>query len=193
MYIIAGLGNPEARFAGTRHNAGFDAITALSDKYNIPLDRDEFNAKTGRGYIEGEKVLLMKPMTYMNNSGEAIGPAASFYKLDIENELIVIHDDIDLEPGFIRIRAKGSAGGHNGMKSIISHVGSESFTRIRIGVGKKPEGWDLADHVLARFPKDVEPVMRNVMKTVADAVTVIVTKNVNEAMNKFNGVEITGD
>lgn len=190
MYIIAGLGNPEAKYAGTRHNTGFAAITAISDKYDIPLDRTEFKAKTGRGFIAGEKVLLMEPQTYMNLSGEAIGPAAAFYKIEPATDLIVIQDDIDLAPGTIRIRKKGSAGGHNGLKSIIAHLGSESFIRIKVGVGAKPPGWDLADHVLARFPKEEEPLMRKVFATVADAVELIVKEGPDAAMNRYNGLTI---
>ncbi len=190
MKIIAGLGNPETKYTATRHNVGFDAVTCISDEFDIPLDREEFKAKTGRGFIGGEKVLLMKPLTYMNLSGEAIGPAASFFKIDPSDDLIVIQDDIDLEPGTIRIRKKGSAGGHNGMKSIIAHLGTQEFTRIKIGVGAKPEGWDLADHVLARFPKELEPLMRKVFATVADAAELIVKEGADAAMNRYNGIKI---
>ena len=144
MYIIAGLGNPDRKYAGTRHNIGFDVITYLSDKYDISLSKTGFKSKLGQGFIDGEKVLLMKPQTYMNLSGEAVGEAVNFYKADAASELIIVQDDIDLEPGNIRIRSKGSAGGHNGIKSVISHIGGNEFVRIKVGVGGKPEGWDRA-------------------------------------------------
>ena len=144
MYIIVGLGNPERKYAGTRHNIGFSAITALCDAYNISLDLKKHKALCGKGYIEGQKVLLAEPQTYMNLSGESIHELVDYYKIDPESELIVIYDDINLAPGKLRIREKGSAGGHNGIKNIIAHLGTQNFNRIRIGVGEKPKGWDLA-------------------------------------------------
>lgn len=154
MFIIAGLGNPERKYDGTKHNIGFSAITALSDAYNIPVNTREHKALCGKGYIEGQKVLLAMPLTYMNLSGESIRELVDYYKINPEEELIIIYDDINLAPGKLRIRAKGSAGGHNGIKNIITHIGSQSFYRIRIGVGEKPEGWDLADYVLSRFNRE---------------------------------------
>lgn len=190
MYIIAGLGNPDRKYAGTRHNIGFDVITYLSDKYNIELSKNGFKSKLGQGFIEGEKVLLMKPQTYMNLSGEAVGEAVSFYKSDAATELIIIQDDIDLSPGDIRIRTKGSAGGHNGIKSIISHIGGNDFIRIKLGVGGKPEGWDLADHVLSGFDRDTEPLIRKVIAVAGEAVLTVMKEGAEAAMNKYNGLKI---
>lgn len=186
MYIIAGLGNPERRYDGTRHNIGFSAITALSDAYNISVDFKKHKAICGKGYIEGQKVILAQPQTYMNLSGESIRQLVDYYKIDPETELIIIYDDVALEPGKMRIRAKGSAGGHNGMKNIIAHLGTQVFPRIRIGVGEKPKGWDLADYVLSRFPREEEPAVRQVLENVVESCRVIITKDVIEAMNQFN-------
>lgn len=190
MYIIAGLGNPDRKYAGTRHNIGFDVVTYLSDKYNISFSKNGFKSKLGQGFIDGEKVLLMKPQTYMNLSGEAVGEAVNFYKLDAASELIIIQDDIDLPPGNIRIRAKGSAGGHNGIKSIISHLGGNEFIRIKVGVGGKPEGRDLADHVLSGFDRDTEPLIRKVIEKAGEAVLTTMKEGAEAAMNKYNGMKI---
>ena len=154
MYVIAGLGNPDKKYQNTRHNIGFDVIDALAEKYNISMNEKKHKAICGKGMIAGEKVLLVKPQTYMNLSGESIAEVMAFYKLDPAEDLIVIFDDISLSPGNIRIRAKGSAGGHNVIKSIIAETGSSDFARIKVGVGEKPEGWDLADHVLGHFSKE---------------------------------------
>ena len=190
MYIIAGLGNPDRKYAGTRHNIGFDVITYLSDKYDISLSKTGFKSKLGQGFLVGEKVLLMKPQTYMNLSGEAVGEAVNFYKIDTSTELIVVQDDIDLPPGNIRIRTKGSAGGHNGIKSIISHVGGNEFVRIKLGVGGKPEGRDLADHVLSGFDRDTEPLIRKVIEMAGEAVLTTMKEGAEAAMNKYNGMKI---
>lgn len=186
MYIIAGLGNPERRYDGTRHNIGFSAITALSDACGISMDLQKHKAICGKGYIEGQKVLLAMPQTYMNLSGESVRELVDYYKIDPESELIVIYDDINLAPGKLRIRAKGSAGGHNGMKNIISHLGTQNFARIRIGVGEKPKGWDLADYVLGRFAREEEPVIREALEHVVESCRVIVNGDVTDAMNQFN-------
>lgn len=186
MYIIAGLGNPELKYAGTRHNIGFSAVTAIADEYNISFDTKKHKALIGKGIIEGRKVILAQPQTYMNLSGESIRELVDFYKVDSANELIVIYDDINLDTGRLRIRAKGSAGGHNGIKNIISHLGSEEFMRIRIGVGQKPDGWDLADHVLSRFPKGEESEIREALSKAVSASVSIMTEGVSAAMNKFN-------
>ena len=154
MYIIAGLGNPGSKYAHTRHNAGFESIERLADKYRIDISTKKFQALCGSGIIDGQKVLLLKPQTYMNLSGESIRAACDFFKIDPEEELIVLYDDISLEPGQLRIRKKGSAGGHNGMKSIIQHLGTQVFKRVKIGVGEKPAGYDLADYVLGHFSKE---------------------------------------
>ena len=186
MYIIAGLGNPERKYDGTRHNIGFSAITVLADKYDISLDIKKHKAICGEGYIEGQKVILAMPQTYMNLSGESIRELVEYYKIDPEKELIIIYDDINLAPGRLRIREKGSAGGHNGIKNIISHLGTQVFPRVRVGVGEKPKGWDLADYVLGRFSKDEEPVIREALDNVTQACDIIVNDDIRTAMNKFN-------
>ena len=186
MFIIVGLGNPERKYDGTRHNIGFSAITVIADKYNISMDIKKHKAVCGKGYIEGHKVILAMPQTYMNLSGESVRELVDYYKIDPESELIVIYDDINLAPGRLRIREKGSAGGHNGIKNIISHLGTQVFPRIRIGVGEKPKGWDLADYVLGRFAKDEEPVIREALDNAAEACGIIVDDEIRTAMNKFN-------
>lgn len=185
MKLIAGLGNPTKEYAGTRHNIGFDGITAIADKYRISVTEKEHKALCGKGYIMGQKVLLMKPQTYMNLSGEAIADAANFYKVEPE-DVIVICDDINLEPGSIRVREKGSAGGHNGLKNIILHLGGENFPRVRVGVGEKPKEWDLADYVLGHFSSEDEPKMRAALQDAVTAVELILTGDTGQAMNTFN-------
>lgn len=186
MYIIVGLGNPERKYDGTRHNIGFSAVTALADANNISIDTKKHKALIGKGVIAGQKVILAEPLTYMNLSGESVRELVDYYKISPSEELVVIYDDVALEAGRLRIRAKGSAGGHNGIKSIISHLGSQEFYRIRIGVGEKPAGWDLADYVLGRFPKEEEPIIRDALERAADACSVIMTQDINAAMNQFN-------
>lgn len=153
MYIIAGLGNPTREYEKTRHNVGFDTIDVLADKLNTSVDEKKFKGLYGRGIIAGEKVILLKPQTFMNLSGESVREAADFYKVDPEH-IIVIYDDISLDVGQLRIRKKGSAGGHNGIKNIIAHLGTQEFPRIKVGVGDKPPRMDLADYVLSRFSKE---------------------------------------
>ncbi|MEE3392370.1 MAG: aminoacyl-tRNA hydrolase [Lachnospiraceae bacterium] len=186
MYIIAGLGNPEKRYAGTRHNIGFAAVNRLAEKHNIIIGNEEKKALTGRGIINGEKVMIAMPLTYMNASGEAVASLANFYKIDIKDELIIVYDDIDLDPGKLRIRQKSSAGGHNGMKSIIKCLGTDDFPRVRIGVGAKPAGWDLADHVLSKFDKDTIPVMDQALDRACEAIETIIRYGTGAAMNKYN-------
>ena len=185
MKVIVGLGNPGTKYAGTRHNIGFDTVTALADKYSIKLKDKKFNGLIGEGFIEGEKVMLVQPQTYMNLSGECVGLIAGFYKLDAE-DIIVICDDINLDTGRLRIRAKGSAGGHNGLKNIIAHLGTEAFPRIRIGVGEKTEGWDLADYVLARFSGEDEATMGKAIKNAVGAVETWISYDIGKAMNLYN-------
>lgn len=185
-YIIAGLGNPGAKYEMTRHNAGFLAIDMLAMKQNKEIKRLKFHALTCDAEIEGKKCLLMKPQTFMNNSGEAIGEAAKFYKIPPQN-IIVLSDDISLDVGKIRIRRKGSAGGHNGLKSIIAHLGSEDFPRVKIGVGKKPNAYmDLADWVLGRFPKELEPQLKEALENADGAISLIVQDKFDCAMNLYN-------
>lgn len=186
MYIIAGLGNPTSKYDKTRHNVGFDAIDIIAKKNGIKVDSAKHKALCGSGYIGGEKVLLMKPQTYMNNSGEAVAEAVNYYKIDPENELIVIFDDISLEPGRLRIRRKGSAGGHNGIKSIIAHCKTEGFKRVKIGVGAKPENFDLADHVLGRFASLERRLVDEALENTAEATKLIVQDELDKASNRYN-------
>ena len=185
MKVIAGLGNPTKKYEGTRHNMGFSAIYQIADRYNIKMNILNHKALIGTGIIAGEKVMLVMPQTFMNLSGESIGEILRYYKLTPE-DLIVLYDDIDLDIGKLRIRAKGSAGGHNGIKNIIAHIGTTEFDRVRIGVGHKPEGRDLADYVLSRFSSEELPVVRDSVSKAADAIEVSITTGIDAAMNKFN-------
>lgn len=185
MYLIIGLGNPTNQYAGTRHNIGFSVITKIADKNNIDMNIKVHKAICGKGFLAGEKVLLMEPQTYMNLSGEAVRDAVDFYKLSNE-EIIVIYDDISLDVGQLRIRKKGSAGGHNGIKNIIAHLGTDEFMRIKVGVGNKPQGWDLADYVLGRFPEAELPVVRDAVEQSAKACEKILADGIDAAMNQYN-------
>ena len=186
MYLIAGLGNPTRQYEHTRHNVGFDVIDALAEKYHISINEKKHKALLGKGIINGQKVILAKPQTYMNLSGESLVELVNYYKLDPESELIVIYDDISLDVGKLRIRAKGSAGGHNGIKNIIAQLGTQEFTRIKIGVGEKPAKMDLADYVLGRFSKEEQPIIRESADRAREAVCEMITHDVASAMNKFN-------
>lgn len=185
MYIIAGLGNPTREYEKTRHNAGFEAIDILADKLGTRVTEKKHKAFCGSGMIGFEKVILAKPQTFMNLSGESIRAIADFYKVEPDH-IIIICDDINLAEGRLRIRTKGSAGGHNGLKNIISHLGTQEFLRIRVGVGEKPEEMDLADYVLGRFPKVQEEVMAQAYKDAAEAAVMMVTDGADMAMNHFN-------
>ena len=187
MYIIAGLGNPTAQYKGTRHNVGFEVIDYLADKYNIDVTTKKFKGLIGTGAIEGQKVVLVKPQTFMNLSGECVKEILDYYKIDAKTNLIVISDDISLAPGHIRIRKKGSAGGHNGLKNIIAHLGHDEFIRIKMGVGEKPAGYDLADYVLGHFTGMERKVMDEAAAEAADAIRVIMKEGAESAMNRFNG------
>ena len=186
MYIIVGLGNPENKYAGTRHNIGFSAITALADANGISVDGKKHKALIGKGIVGGQKVLLAMPQTYMNLSGESVRELVDYYKIDPAEQLIVIYDDIALPPGKLRIRPKGSAGGHNGIKNIIARLGGQEFPRIRIGVGEKPKGWDLVDYVLGRFPREEEPQIREALERACKACETIMNEGMETAMNRFN-------
>lgn len=185
MYIIAGLGNPGGKYDNTRHNAGFRVMDILADRMGILVEEKKHKALCGRGVLEGQKVILLKPQTFMNLSGESIRAAADFYKVEPEN-VLVVYDDISLEPGQLRIRAKGSAGGHNGMKNIIAHLGTQEFTRVKVGIGEKPKGMDLADYVLSCFSKGEQELMDQAFKEAARAVAVILGQGIESAMNEFN-------
>ena len=186
MYIIAGLGNPGKDYVNTRHNIGFDVIDAIADKYRIDVSTIKHKALVGKGMIGSDKVILVKPQTYMNSSGESLIDVCQYYKIDVESELIVIYDDIALDVGAIRVRKNGSAGGHNGMKSIIKHLSTENFMRIRMGVGEKPKNYDLADYVLGHFTQDERKLMDSGAKDALDAVELIMSDDIDKAMNKFN-------
>lgn len=186
MYLIAGLGNPTKKYEHTRHNIGFDVIDRLADQYNISMNTKKFKGICGTGVIEGRKVLLLKPQTFMNLSGISVREAADYYKLDFTQELIVIYDDIDLSPGSLRIRKKGSAGGHNGMKDIIAHLGTQEFLRIRVGAGAKREGQDLVNHVLGRFSGEERELVEDAIQSAAAAVGLMVRGETDAAMNQYN-------
>ena len=186
MYLIVGLGNPGMKYDATKHNMGFKVIDELVETYGIPSSGTSLKGMYGKGMIGGEKVILIKPMTYMNNSGECVRAFVDYYKVDPEEEMIIIYDDITLEPGSIRIRKKGSAGGHNGIKSIIAHLGTEKFKRIRVGVGEKPKNWDLADCVRSPFKPEEKDAVREGIEKAAKAVEVILTDGADAAMNRYN-------
>ena len=186
MYLIAGLGNPGKQYEATRHNMGFDTIDCLVEKHNIPQGGVKFNAMYGKSIIGGEKAILMKPLSYMNLSGGPIQEMSSYFKIDPETEMIVVYDDIDLDPGQLRIRKKGSAGGHNGIKHIIQQLGTQNFVRIKVGVGAKPKGWDLADYVLGRFDKEDRALIEEAQERACKAVELILTDSVDAAMNEYN-------
>ena len=186
MNIIVGLGNPTREYENTRHNIGFMAIDALAEKYNISVLDCKHKALIGKGIINGNKVVLVKPLTYMNLSGEAVRAVIDYYKADAESELIVIYDDVSLDVGQLRIRKKGSAGGHNGIKNIIAQLGHDVFLRIKIGVGEKPKGYDLADYVLGHFSKEELAVMQESLCKVDGAVNLMLAGEVDQAMNDYN-------
>lgn len=185
-YIVAGLGNPGAKYEMTRHNAGFLAMDLLAITKNTDIKRLKHHALVADMQIGGKRCLVMKPQTMMNNSGEAIGEAAKFYKIPPEN-VIIVYDDISLDVGQTRIRRKGSAGGHNGIKSIIAHLGSENFPRIKVGVGKKPTPeYDLVNWVLGRFPKEQERDLKAALENSVSALELIVGGDIDKAMNLYN-------
>lgn len=185
MYIIAGLGNPGEKYKFTRHNVGFLTIDELARRWNIKVNKIKFKGLVGEGNIKGEKVILIKPQTYMNLSGESLEEIISFYKIELKN-LIVIYDDIDIEFGKLRVKPSGSSGSHNGMKSILYLLKSENFNRIRLGTGKPPEGIDLADYVLQNFSKEEMLVVEEMMGKATNAVETILLDGVEKAMNQYN-------
>ena len=186
MYIIAGLGNPGKQYEETRHNIGWQVIDELAGKYNIRVTESKFKGLIGKGMIGGEKVVLVKPLTFMNLSGECIREVTNFYKIDETSQLIVVADDISLDVGQIRMRKKGSAGGHNGLKNIIQHLGTEGFQRIRLGVGEKPKGYDLADYVLGHFSKEEEAFIKEGIGKAIEAAEMMLAGETDRAMNEFN-------
>lgn len=186
MYIIVGLGNPGSKYEGTRHNAGFESIDKLADDKGIAMDFVKHDAVCGKGVIDGNKVILAKPQTFMNLSGKSVRQLVNFYKID-KSELIIVYDDISLAPGQLRIRKKGSAGGHNGIKNIIEQLGTDEFTRIKVGVGSKPAGWDLADFVLGHYSNEEQAFMKVGFEDAANACVDIMNEGPDFAMNKYNG------
>lgn len=189
MYIIAGLGNPTKEYDKTRHNVGFEVIDRLAEHIGVDVTEKKHRAFCAKGVLDGHKVILAKPQTFMNLSGESLRAMMDFYKVTPQ-EIIVIYDDINLEPGQLRVRPHGSAGGHNGIKSIIAHLGTQEFPRIRVGVGAKPPRMDLADYVLSRFSKGEQELMEDAFKEAALAASMIVSSGTEPAMNRFNGKKI---
>lgn len=185
MYLITGLGNPGKEYDQTRHNVGFDVVEELSKRHNIPLNKAKFNAVFGEGKIGSHRVFLVKPTTYMNNSGQAVRQFMDFYKLETER-LCVILDDIDIDFAQIRVKRKGSAGTHNGMKSILYHLGTDEFARIKVGVGKKHEGEDLAKFVLSRFSREDRAEIEKTISRAANATECWLQYGADRAMNEFN-------
>ena len=186
-YLIVGLGNPGDKYEFTRHNAGFMCLDFLADKLDFKINKLKYKSLLADVDIRGHRCLIMKPQTFMNNSGEAVRDAAQFYKIPPEN-VIVIYDDISLDVGKIRVRRKGSDGGHNGIKSIIYHLNSDNFPRIKVGVGKKPAEWeDLADWVLSRFTNDELKTLHDVAEKVCKNLPIMLDGKIDEAMNRMNG------
>ncbi len=185
MYLIVGLGNPGSKYAHTRHNVGFDVLEALSRKLNVSISREKHNALTGECFVGGQKVILALPQTFMNLSGEAVRPLCNFYKIPPEN-LLVVYDDIDIPQGHIRIRKNGSAGTHNGMRSIVGLLGYENFPRLRVGVGQKREGYELADWVLGHYIGEEQDVADKAFQQAADAIVEYIEHGIDSAMTKYN-------
>ena len=186
MYLVVGLETPGKQYEATRHNMGFDTIDVLVERHKIPQGGVKFNAMYGSGFIGGEKVIFMKPLSFMNLSGGPVQEMAAYFKIDPESELIVVYDDISLAPGQIRIRKKGSAGGHNGIKNIIANLGTDHFMRVKVGVGEKPKNWDLADYVLSPFTKDERPLVNLAIEHAAKAIEQMLNGDVDAAMNEYN-------
>ena len=185
MYLIVGLGNPEAEYGKTRHNMGFNTINKIAERYHINVNKTKFQGLSEVGTIEGQKVILVKPQTYMNLSGECVKPFVDFYKIEKEN-ILVIYDDMDIEPGKIKIRKKGSAGGHNGMKSIIQMIGTEEFPRIRVGIGRPIRKDDEINYVIGAIPEEDLKRLDEGIEKAQKAVEEILRNGVDSAMNKYN-------
>ena len=185
MYLIVGLGNPEPEYANTRHNMGFDAINKIAKELNIELKKTRFNAILGEGFVDGKKVFLIKPQTFMNNSGESVEAFVSFYKIPME-KVLVLYDDMDTEIGRIRVRAKVGAGSHNGMKSLIKELNSEEFARIRIGIGKPKTEFDRIDYVIGRVPKEEQAELQKGVDCAKDAAIYWLKNGIDNTMNKYN-------
>lgn len=187
MYIIVGLGNPGNKYQNTRHNVGFASVDKLAEENHVVFAEKKHKAMLGKGIIGGERVILAKPQTFMNLSGESVRELLDYYRVDAKTNLIVLYDDISLAPGQLRVRKKGSAGGHNGIKNIIAHLGHDEFLRVKIGVGEKPAGYDLADYVLGHFPKEEVTLMEETYERAGKAALSIMEDGADKAMNRFNG------
>ncbi|MFT8323640.1 MAG: aminoacyl-tRNA hydrolase [Bacillus sp. (in: firmicutes)] len=185
MKLIVGLGNPGKQYENTRHNIGFDIIEYIAKEYTIPLEKAKFKGIFGTGIISGEKVILLKPLTYMNLSGESIRPLADYYDIALE-DIVVIYDDLDLPVGKIRLRQKGSSGGHNGIKSTIAHLGSEKFNRIRVGIDRPKNGMKVTDYVLGKFTKEEQAILETIIKKCSDACGEWTKEPFLQVMNKYN-------
>ena len=185
MKIFVGLGNPTPEYAATKHNVGFMLADLLKDELSADIWREKFNALVAEAFFNGEKILIVKPQTFMNLSGEAVAPIVNFYKIDVQN-LVVAHDDMDLPLGMIRLRPKGSGGGHHGIESIIQHIGTQNFPRIRIGVGRPPQNWTVNHNVLSPFTQDDAKIISETLKNLVPATLCIFKEGINNAMNKFN-------
>lgn len=186
-WLLVCLGNPGDQYENTRHNVGFQVADAVAERHNVPIQRLKFRALTNTITVGKKKVLLMKPVTYMNLSGEAVHEAASFYKVPPER-ILVVSDEVALAPGKIRVRRSGSAGGHNGLKNIIAHLGTDQFPRIRVGVGQKPHpDYDMADWVLGKFQGEDKKAVEEAVKRAADAAECLIQEGVDKAMNRYNG------
>lgn len=185
MYLIIGLGNPENEYKNTRHNMGFDTINILAEKYNIQMNKNKFDAITGEGTIEGEKIILVKPQTYMNLSGKSAIQFVNFYKLDL-NKVIVIYDDMDIDVGKIKLRKKGGAGSHNGMKSMVEELGSEEFPRVRVGIGKPKFANDSINYVIGAIPDEEKKILKESVRTAGEAICEVIKSGIDIAMNRFN-------
>lgn len=189
MYVIVGLGNFGRQYDNTRHNVGFDVIDRLAEQENIAVMEKKHKAVIGKGLVAGQKCILAKPTTFMNLSGECVRELIDYYKVDETSELIIISDDVSLDVGRLRIRKRGSAGGHNGLKNIIAHLGHDTFVRIKMGVGEKPRGWDLADYVLGHFSEPERKAMEEAAERAADAIRTLITAGADAAMNEFNSAK----
>jgi PTH1 family peptidyl-tRNA hydrolase len=189
MWLIVGLGNPGERYARTRHNVGFRSVETLAERHSLTFRQQWANSQLAEGIIHGQRVVLVKPQTYMNLSGQAVSALRNWYKIDPAHELLVIYDDLDLPFARIRIRERGSAGTHNGMRSIVAQLGTTEFPRLRVGIGQPPGKMDAADYVLSRFTPEEEAVLPDVLARVADAVDVILREGLITAMNRYNPLQ----
>ena len=193
LFIIVGLGNPTAQYVGTRHNVGFEVIDVLADRYNIEASGTKFKATIGKGMIEGHKVLLGKPQTYMNLSGQSVQGMVDYFRVDETCRLIVIYDDVSLDVGQIRIRERGSSGGQKGMSSIINHLGTQEFIRIKVGIGKKPKNMSMSNYVLSHFTKEERELMEESYVNCVKAIADILEGNIEKAMNQWNRKKRIGE